>query len=1222
MLTTSYQLYANNNPLFRINICIFQSIIILWELSIKQQTMLKLALSSVLLCISIIAYNQDNRTAIQNYFNKNQAELGLTANDIQNWTIYDEHQSLNSPINYVYIRQTINNIEIYDAMGNFAVTENVTVLSGDRLIRDIQGHSISSNKEVTAVQAANIALNKYCDAPKGISSSRTIEAGVSYEFESASSLETIPVRLMYQLVNNELRLVWDLHISPLDAEHWWSSRIDAETGDIIDEVDWVRSCDFGEHHDHSKHNGADISAELQMEEQLLAMPPTTDAYRVFEIPIESPNHGSRTLVVAPSDPTASPYGWHDDNGVLGDEYTITRGNNVRAMEDVNGNNGNGYSPDSGGSNVFDYPVNFTQQPINYQDAVITNLFYMNNIMHDVWYHYGFDEPSGNFQQNNYGNGGSGSDYVNADAQDGGGMNNANFSTPTDGNKPRMQMYLWTQSISDLLTINSPAGLAGSYGAVEATFGPGVPASPLTADLALFDDNVPDENDACENAVNGPSLNGKIVVIRRGTCLFVDKVTLAESYGAVAVIMVNNVSGTPIAMGGTGNPGIPSVMVSDVDGEALITALQGGATINGTLQNQGTPPDKDGDFDNMIISHEYGHGISTRLTGGANNSNCLNNSEQMGEGWSDWFGLMLTIEPGDTPTDNRGVGTYVIGEATTGVGIRPAPYNTDFAVNGYTYDATNDAANISEPHGIGFVWCTMLWDMTWAFINQYGFDPDLYNGTGGNNMAMELVITALKLQPCSPGFVDGRDAILQADQLLNGGVNQCLIWNAFANRGLGYSANQGSSNSRSDQTEAFDLPPGMINSTGSETVSTCSSYTWPADGNTYTSSGTYTAVLANQYGCDSTVTLNLTVGAGVTATENITSCTNYTWPADGNTYSSTGTYTAVLTAANGCDSTITLNLTISSTSSSDSYASACDSYIWTLTGNTYSASGIYDTTVTGASGCDSIVTLHLTINNSSFTDEYMSTCGSYTWPLDGNTYSSTGNYTTTTTSSTGCDSTVTLHLTVAPNATGSETVAVCESYTWPTDGNTYTTSGNYTATLTSANGCDSIITLNLTINSANAGITETTPGTLEVTTTNPSAIQWINCAFDFDMTGETGQTFYPTATGFYGAVITANGCTDTSNCIYTIVAASGIGENSLSDMLKVYPNPTFGNLVVDLGKEYSNVKLQLMAVNGQVLETRSFESVSQVQYTIDEAAGMYILKIVADDSTVLIRVMKE
>ncbi|MDX1350777.1 MAG: M36 family metallopeptidase, partial [Putridiphycobacter sp.] len=199
-------------------------------------------------------------------------------------------------------------------------------------------------------------------------------------------------------------------------------------------------------------------------------------------------------------------------------------------------------------------------------------------------------------------------------------------------------------------------------------------------------------------------------------------------------------------------------------------------------------------------------ISNRLTGGPSNSGCLSNEEQMGEGWSDILACLLTMDTSVANPVYRPIGTFATSEPTTGGGIRNAPYDTSFVVNDYTYGDVADVANVSQPHGIGFVWATMLWDLNWAFINQYGFDANIESGTGGNNMVLELIIEGLKLQPCSPGFVDGRDAILQADQLLNNGVNQCLIWSVFAKRGLGFSASQGSSNSRTDQVEAFDVPP--------------------------------------------------------------------------------------------------------------------------------------------------------------------------------------------------------------------------------------------------------------------------------------------------------------------------------------------------------------------------------------------------------------------------------
>src|SRR5690606_41030389 len=103
---------------------------------------------------------------------------------------------------------------------------------------------------------------------------------------------------------------------------------------------------------------------------------------------------------------------------------------------------------------------------------------------------------------------------------------------------------------------------------------------------------------------------------------------------------------------------------------------------------------------IFIVHEYVHGISTRLTGGSLNSNCLRNDEQMGEGWSDYFGLILTMKVGDTRGQRRGIGTFATGQPITGNGLRPAPYSTNFAVNSFTYGATNNPG-ISRPHGIGF-----------------------------------------------------------------------------------------------------------------------------------------------------------------------------------------------------------------------------------------------------------------------------------------------------------------------------------------------------------------------------------------------------------------------------------------------------------------------------------------------------------------------------------------
>ncbi|WCL81372.1 T9SS-dependent M36 family metallopeptidase [Saprospira sp. CCB-QB6] len=743
---------------------------------------------------------------IQEILHQQQKQLGLNAADLAEWTIYDRHQSKQTGVEHIYIRQMHQGIEVQNAVINLNIKDGQLVSLGNRFEANLAARIEGQQPSISPYQAILKAVDALYLPPVQNLEELENSATNSYLFSPAGiSLNEIPVKLCYQAgPEGEIRLAWDLSIHQTNKQHWWSLRIDAQNGKLLAQEDWVKHCSFADHA-FGRCNRPN-SPHLPTVTGNLSNNALPAQYRVFAEPVESPNHGSRSLEIDPSDATASPLGWHDTDGQAGAEYTITRGNNVHAYEDRAAVDQPGYSPDGGSALDFDFPLNMNQQAAAYQDAAITNLFYWNNLTHDVWYHYGFDEASGNFQENNYGRGGLANDYVFAEAQDGGGTNNANFSTPPDGSNPTMQMFLWSNGsgASSPLDVNSPASIAGTYTASEATFGPGLPATPITADLALADDaTAPDPNDACDPLVNAASLSGKIAVIYRGTCSFVSKVQAAEAAGALAVIIINNVSGAAITMGGTGTTNIPSIMLTDIDGAAIVSAMANG-TVNASIGNFSSNFDKDGDFDNGIIAHEYGHGISIRLTGGASNSGCLSNAEQMGEGWSDYFGLMMTIEPGDQATDVRGVGTFATGQSTTATGIRPAPYTTDMTINSYTYGDVNNTS-LSEPHGVGFVWATMLWDLNWALIDQYGYDANLHNGTAGNNMAMNLVINGIKLQPCSPGFVDGRDAILQADQLLYGGANQCLIWEVFARRGLGASADQGSSNNRSDQVEAFDLP---------------------------------------------------------------------------------------------------------------------------------------------------------------------------------------------------------------------------------------------------------------------------------------------------------------------------------------------------------------------------------------------------------------------------------
>jgi hypothetical protein len=405
------------------------------------------------------------------------------------------------------------------------------------------------------------------------------------------------------------------------------------------------------------------------------------------------------------------------------------------------------------------------------------------------------------------------------------LNNANFSTPVDGNRGRMQMFLWSRGpeIKPLI-VTSPESLIGNYVATQNSFSPGridLPVEPsfLQSDLVLYLDSFGNASEGCSAPTNAAAMNGKIVIIRRGSCNFTVKVKAAQNQGAIAVIVVNNDERSISMSGSDATIAIPAISVSSSTGENLIAQMAIGP-VNVKIQTQSQPfVNSDGDFDNGIIAHEYGHGISTRLAGGRNNSSCLTNKDQMGEGWSDWFALMMQLKPGDVGAAKRGIGTFVSSQANDGLGIRDYQYSTDREVNPMTYAFTNnfqsvDANGVEQTsvHGVGSVWATMLWDLTWAYINKYGYDDNKYTGNGGNNKLMQIVLDGIKLQPCSPTFVDARNAIIAADQAITGGKDFCMIWEVFAARGLGLNASAGDSNIGNDQAEDFTRPAAGANCT--------------------------------------------------------------------------------------------------------------------------------------------------------------------------------------------------------------------------------------------------------------------------------------------------------------------------------------------------------------------------------------------------------------------------
>ncbi len=721
-------------------------------------------------------------------------EVGFSAE----WRLSDHSVHPENGHHYLYFYQQHNGIDIYQQISSVVISAKNEVL-----YHTCRFHNHPKNDRsptpINADEAVKVALKHLGYAAKDfpILKKEATTLPMHWYTVNAISSEKIRSQLIYFPNKNSLELCWEVSIYEDQKDIWWDLFFTAVDGTLAHISDWTLNCEWDHstcsHHEESPHATSHNIGPLKKENVF-----TSNSYRVFAQPIESPLYGDRSLVTNPWDNAlnASPYGWHDTDGQIGEEYTITRGNNVFAYEDIADDNVPGYSPDGGTELCFDYPMELdSQQPIYYIDAALSNLFYWNNIIHDILYQYSFDEGAGNFQENNYGNGGIGEDYVKAECQDGSGTNNANFSTPPDGQTPRMQMYNWQIVAEDpMVEINAPSSIAGTLEAKAAYFG---------AAKGVFEGDVvlADPLDAC-TTLNNTDMEGKIAMVDRGSCPFVLKAKQAQEAGASALIICNNNADPIFIMAGMDSTiQIPTIMMSMQDCDTIKANMP----VNLSLELFG-PFFRDSDMDNGVIIHEYGHGVSNRLTGGPSTTSCLFNEEQMGEGWSDYLGIILTMDEDDLGTDGRGIGNYLVNDSIGGDGIRPHPYSTDTMINPHTYD---DIKVESVPHGVGSVWCVMLWDMTWKLIEEYGYDDDIYEGEGGNNVALSLVIEAMKLQPCSPGFIDGRDAILAADAILYDGANQCLIWEAFADRGLGFSADQGSSGSRSDGIESFDLPTSCL-----------------------------------------------------------------------------------------------------------------------------------------------------------------------------------------------------------------------------------------------------------------------------------------------------------------------------------------------------------------------------------------------------------------------------
>lgn len=609
----------------------------------------------------------DALAPVRNFIDAHRGIFGHGSETIAGAVVRRDYVTARTGLRTVVWEQVLDGIVIFEGTLQAHLTARGELVNlGSRLLPDPAGAARRSAaaraalvsappfgaREAVAIAGRNLGANLSAaevTAPEGQQNS------ASWQSFSATPLSGVVVRPVWLPIDgNTLRFAWEVVCTSRARSEMFRVVVDAETGEPT-----VR--------------------------QSLTENFTPASYRVFTSDSPSPfSPGqttpsttqpavvARTLVTTSAlNPTASPNGWIDDG------VTETRGNNVDAHTDVDANDvADLPRPQAvGAGRVFDPALDLAQAPSTYRDAAVVNLFYWCNWTHDQLYDLGFTEAAGNFQNNNFGRGGVGNDAIQADAQDGSGTDNANFSTPPDGSPGRMQMYVFT----------------------------------------------------------GPS------------------------------------------------------------------------------------PQRDGDFDQEIIIHEYVHGLSNRLVGGGVGISALA-PRGMGEGWSDFYALALLSEASDNVNGNYAMGgyaTYQLSGLTQNYyyGIRRYPYSTDLAKNPLTFrdiDPTQANAHTGIPrspiigstadevHNMGEVWCVTLWDARANLVTKLGF-------TAGNRLILQLVTDGMKLAPANPNFLQARDAILQAELVATGGAHRNELWAAFAKRGMGANATAPSSSTTVGLVENFDIP---------------------------------------------------------------------------------------------------------------------------------------------------------------------------------------------------------------------------------------------------------------------------------------------------------------------------------------------------------------------------------------------------------------------------------
>jgi hypothetical protein len=702
----------------------------------------------------------------------------------------------------VKLRQKIGGLEVFRDELNIIMTH-------DRELMAISGYltSVARATQTFALNPEQAIAVAYADmfgadAPH-VKRLRSADGG--YELYAAGDLPPIRVKRLYFHLPDQFEPGYSIElegatgaysyvISAVDGRLLFRNNLIAEESTPYSYRVWAHA--EGDHIPYPGPQGT------------VGSPNPTGTNDGFQAPFIQPN-----LITLANGPISTNDPW------LAADATVTLGNNVDAYLDMNPPDGltaGDFRAAIGSNRTFDGTYDVTAGPDAtraQETASVVQLFYDVNFLHDWFYDAGFNEAAGNAQIDNYGRGGIGGDNLRAEAHDYSGRNNANMLTPADGGRPRMQMYIFNGIGQRSLQIDRPGSSAKEYATAVADFGS--QSFDLSGDIVATQ-----PRDAC--TALSATLSGRIAFIDRGSCSFTTKVGNAQDAGAISVIIGNSATSpardsltTMACSTTTCSPTeislIPSMLIAFNDAEDIRARIAEG--VHGAMRRD-RAVDRDGAIDNEVVAHEWAHYLSNRLIGNGNGLSS-NQSRGMGEGWSDFNALLLTVQPEDVQVASNqtwngayAVGSYVTGGGANGplpnggsyFGIRRVPYSTDIkrdpltlrhvgngaSISGAPVSFGADGTNNSEIHNTGEIWATMLWECYASLLRDtLGATPRLTFGQAQQRMK-EYLVASLRATPVNPTFLEARDVLL-AVAFARDKTDYQEFWQAFAKRGAGVNA---------------------------------------------------------------------------------------------------------------------------------------------------------------------------------------------------------------------------------------------------------------------------------------------------------------------------------------------------------------------------------------------------------------------------------------------------